>query len=133
MKRYLKHDRYRLEDREAESLWYAVRRDLKDQSDGARARRRAWQPALATVTVATVAVLGAWWLAGPRPAGRAPQTFEAPVVALEQQKPREAPAVAPEQQGPREKAADAARPLKPAGAPAGEGLHEVAAARPAPG
>ena len=30
MKRYLKHDRYRLDEHEAGSLWYAVRRELKD-------------------------------------------------------------------------------------------------------
>lgn len=99
MKRYLKHDRYRLEDREAESLWYAVRRELKGSPDGAPARRRAWRPALAVATLATVSILAVgWWLAGPGSdaARRDPAAGQAPVVALGQQGAPEAPGARPQ-------------------------------------
>jgi Ca-activated chloride channel family protein len=120
MKRYLKHDRYRLEDREAESLWYAVRRELKGSPDAAPARRRAWRPALAVATLATVSVLAVgWWFTGPGSdaARRDPAAGEAPVVALEQQ-------------GAREARADEARPPEPAKTPAIESKRP--AAEPAP-
>ncbi|MBK7770752.1 MAG: von Willebrand factor type A domain-containing protein [bacterium] len=70
MKRYLKHDRYRLDEHEAGSLWYAVRRELKDKEGGAahRPAARAWRPALATVSVVAIAVVTvSWWLAGRGP------------------------------------------------------------------
>ncbi|MBK7044924.1 MAG: von Willebrand factor type A domain-containing protein [bacterium] len=70
MKRYLKHDRYRLDEHEAGSLWYAVRRELKDKEGGGahRPAARAWRPALATVSVVAIAVVTvSWWLAGRGP------------------------------------------------------------------
>ena len=72
MKRYLKHDRYELDGRESERLWYAVRRELKGAGAPARAPRRAWRSALATASVAAVAVVAVgWWLGvrGPEAVG----------------------------------------------------------------
>ncbi|MBK8165093.1 MAG: von Willebrand factor type A domain-containing protein [bacterium] len=98
MKRYLKHDRYRLEERQAESLWYAVRRELKGSPDGAPARHRAWRPALAVATLATVSVLAVgWWFAGPGSDAvrRGPAAGREPVVALEHKGVQAAPAARP--------------------------------------
>ncbi len=71
MKRYLKHDRHELDSREVESVWYAVRRELKSTGEPARGPRGGWRPALATATVAMVAVLAVGWWIG----GRGPETM----------------------------------------------------------
>lgn len=73
MKRYLKHDRYRLDDHQAENLWYRIRGELKNDGAPAAPRRRAWRPAVATVAVLGVAAVAmVWWLADGRP-GESPQ------------------------------------------------------------
>ena len=64
MKRFLKHDRYELGDRERESLWHGIRRELKPGASGRPcsgcplsgppwSRWPPWPP---------LAVLGVWWI-----------------------------------------------------------------------
>jgi hypothetical protein len=63
MKRFLKHNRYELDDRERENIWYAIRRDLIPDGRPRWISMRVLRPALAGVaTVATLAVLGVWWI-----------------------------------------------------------------------
>ncbi len=61
MKRHLKNDRYHLDDRQAESLWYMVRRELANAGDAPLPERRrpaGWRPVLATVSVLAMALVG---------------------------------------------------------------------------
>ncbi|MEN8198192.1 MAG: von Willebrand factor type A domain-containing protein [Pseudomonadota bacterium] len=63
MKRFLKHDKYELGDRDRESLWHDIRRELKPAGRPSLFRTvRPW-PALTTaVTVVALAALGVWWI-----------------------------------------------------------------------
>ena len=63
MKRFLKHDRYELSDRDRESIWHGIRRELKSEDRTSVFRITRLRPALtAAVTVAALAVLGVWWI-----------------------------------------------------------------------
>jgi len=63
MKRFLNHNRYKLSDQERENIWYTIRRELNPDGRSRWISMRAWRPALAGVaTVATLAMLGVWWI-----------------------------------------------------------------------
>ena len=63
MKRFLKHDRYELGDRDREALWHGIRRDLKSGNGSSVFRTVRLRPALgAALTVAALAILGVWWI-----------------------------------------------------------------------
>ncbi len=68
MKRFLKHNRYELSDRERENIWYTIRRELNPDARTSWFSMRAWRPALAGIaTVAALAVLGVWWIDSDQP------------------------------------------------------------------
>lgn len=68
MKRFLKHNRYELSDRERENIWYTIRRELNPDARTPWYSMRAWRPALTGIaTVAAIAVLGVWWIGSNQP------------------------------------------------------------------
>jgi Ca-activated chloride channel family protein len=68
MKRFLKHDRYELSDRERENIWYTIRRELNPDARTPWFSMRALRPALAGIaTVAALAMLGVWWIGSDQP------------------------------------------------------------------
>ena len=57
MKRFLKHNRYKLSDRERENIWYTIRRELNPNARTPWFSMRPLRPALAGIaTVAALAV-----------------------------------------------------------------------------
>lgn len=115
MKRHLKHDRYRLEDREAESLWYAVRRELKGAGAAPRGPRGLRRPAWATAALAVVALAAIGWWFGERRPQAVVAVQPRPEIARVEAPRSEAPVVALEQPAPAESQADRPAPPAPKG------------------
>ena len=68
MKRFLKHNRYELSDRERENIWYTIRRELNPNARTPWFSMRPLRPALAGIaTVAALAMLGVWWIGSDQP------------------------------------------------------------------
>jgi Ca-activated chloride channel family protein len=68
MKRFLNHDRYKLSDWERENIWQGIRQELNPRTRSSLFRLGALRPALAVAaTVATLAVLGVWWIGSNQP------------------------------------------------------------------
>jgi len=68
MKRFLKHNRYELSDRERENIWYTIRRELNPDARSPWFSMRPLRPALAGIaTVAALAMLGVWWIGSDQP------------------------------------------------------------------
>ena len=63
MKRFLKRNRYQLDDLEKEKIWHGIRRDLKGEGRPSLFRTVNLRPTLiATATMAALVVLGVWWI-----------------------------------------------------------------------
>ena len=64
MKRFLKQDRYQLDDLEREQVWQGIRRDLKSGRRRSLFQAVSLRPAVAAgFTMAILAALGVWWIA----------------------------------------------------------------------
>ena len=63
MKRFLKHNRYQMDDLEKEKTWHEIRRNLKGEGRFSLFRTVNLRPTLiATATMAALVVLGVWWI-----------------------------------------------------------------------
>ena len=66
MKRYLKHNRYRLDDHEAERMWYRIRGEFVGGSTSLASRRTSVRPALGIAAVLVLLVVVVAWRVGSR-------------------------------------------------------------------
>lgn len=108
MKRYLKHNRYRLDDHEAERMWYRIRGEFVEGSTTRAPRRTSFRPALTVAAVLVLLVVVVAWRAGSRrPASPYPGGLD---VVVHEEIP-ETPAVRKPAAPPRmEPATEVARP-----------------------